>query len=165
MPVLYDAPGRHRHITVIEDTTTRYLLLDGEEEGAMALASEEPVFDYLWFHRASVLAAGPVRRALVLGAGAFTAARCLALDYPAARVDVVDAEPELGPVGRQFFRLDRPEFAGVVFHGTPAEDFLRGAGPAYDFIFDDVFDGFHHVPESCRDADYYRCLHDRLEVG
>src|SRR3954469_5103147 len=89
VPVLSDAPGRFRHITVIDDGATRTLLLDGVEEGAMDLASEEPVFEYLWAHKFSHLTARPVRRALVLGAGTFCAAKCLALDHPDAQIDVV----------------------------------------------------------------------------
>src|SRR5689334_8185130 len=118
MPVLYEAPGRQRSLTVTETATTRFLLLVGCEEGAMDLHSEETDSDYLWFHKCSALAEQPLRRALVLGAGTFTAPKCLALDYPEAQFDVVDSEPGLEAIGRKFFRLDRPEFARIAFHGS-----------------------------------------------
>ena len=69
MPVLHDAAGGTRWITVTQENGTRYLYLDGCEEGAMALDSEAPVFHYLWFHKLSHLIGLPLRRALVLGAG------------------------------------------------------------------------------------------------
>lgn len=158
MPVLYDAPGRHCQVTVTEENGLRRLWLDGCEEGAMDLASETPVFHYLHFHRASALVGRPVRRALVLGAGAFTAAKCLALDHAAAAIDAVDVEPSLEEVGRRFFRLDGPAFARVRFHGLAAEDFLKAPGEPYDFVFDDLFDGFQHVPDAGRGPGHFARL-------
>ena len=128
MDVLHDAPGGTCRVTVLESETTRFLELDGCEEGAMDLRSEEPVFHYLWFHRLSVLA-GRVRRALVLGAGAFTATKCLALNHPDADVDAVDVEPTLGEIGRRFFRLDRPEFESVIACGATTRSQRRSPTP------------------------------------
>jgi spermidine synthase len=162
---LYDAPGRRRWVTVTEDDAARYLLLDGCEEGAMALAGECPVFHYLWFFKATGLCRGEVRRALVLGAGAFTAAKCLALDHPAASVDAVDEEPDLEAVARGYFRLGEPGFAGVRFHGVPAEEFLLEQRPGFDFLFDDLFDGFQHVPRAGRCAEHVRRLRAALAQG
>jgi spermidine synthase len=160
---LYDAAGKTCWITVTEEHSTRTLLLDGCEEGAMNLQSEEPVFAYLWFHKCSHLAGSPIKKALVLGAGAFTAAKCLALDHPQADIDVVDLEPDLLEVARQFFRMDRPEFSRIYFHGMPAENFLRAALPSsYDFIFDDLFDGFQHVPDEALSADHLQQLHSSI---
>jgi hypothetical protein len=165
MPVLHDAPGGQCWITVTEERATRYLYLGGCEEGAMALGSEEPVFHYLWFHKLSVLALRPLRRILVLGAGAFTAPKCLALDYPHAAIDAVDVEPELAALGRRFFRMDRPAFARVAFHGVPAERFLAAGPGPYGFVFDDLFDGLHHVPVSERGLTHARRLRSVLEPG
>lgn len=164
MIVLHNAPGACCWITVTESASTRYLELDGCEEGAMDLSSEDPVFHYLWFHRASRLAER-VDRALVLGAGAFTAAKCLALDHPRAGIDAVDVESELEPVARQFFRLDNPEFARITFHGVAAEAFLASQPGPYDFILDDLFDGFQHVPQTSRVPEHFRQLRAALKPG
>jgi spermidine synthase len=151
MATLYHAAGKTCWITVTQEFSTRSLLLDGCEEGAMRLDSEEPVFAYFWFHKCSHLAAAPVRKALVLGAGAGTTAKCLALDYPQAKIDAVDLEPDLEMIGRKFFRLDQTEYARIHFHGMRAEQFLQAVPPgSCDFIFDDLFDGFQHVPDSAR---------------
>lgn len=162
MQVLHDDAGQQCWITVHESGDTRTLQLDGCEEGAMRLASEDPVFHYLWFHKCSRLVQAPVQRALVLGAGAFTAAKCLALDYPDAKVDAVDAEPELETVARRFFRLDQPEFANIRFHGMTAEQFLASASERYDFVFDDLFDGFQHVPWRSRSREHFQQLKNVL---
>jgi spermidine synthase len=165
MAVLHDAPGRQRRITVTEREGTRYLHLDGCEEGAMAVGSDDPVFQYLWLHKVSSLADGPVRRILVLGAGAFAAPKCLARDYPDADVDAVDIEPDLEPLGRKFFELDRPEFAHIRFRGMPADDFLAAGPPAYEVIFDDLFDGFQHVPREGRGEEHMNQLRAALAPG
>lgn len=164
MKTLYDAAGKTCWITVEDSEAIRYLLLDGCEEGAMALADDAPVFQYLWFHKGSHLAAGR-RRFLVLGTGSFTAAKCLALDHVDAAVDTVDIEPDLGPVGRRFFGTDRPEFRRVAFHGVAAEEFLRAAHTPYDFVFDDQFDGFEHVPQSSRAVGHFAQLRRVLAAG
>jgi spermidine synthase len=158
MRILHDAPGRHRWITVGEDNGIRYLLLNGCEEGAMGVQVDEPVFQYLWFHKCSCLGDRPPRRVLVLGAGAFSAPRFLARDHSEADIDVVDLEPELGPVAMRYFRLGRREYSRIRFHGMPAEQFLAEERDSYDFIFDDLFDGFQHVPEAQRSIDHLRGL-------
>ena len=117
--------------------------------------SENPVFLYLWFHHCSLLAARP-RRLLVLGAGAFTAPKCLALDHPDADIDAVDIEPELGPIAREYFRLGEPTFQRIQFHGMASEAFLQAAKPPYDFVFDDLFDGFQHVPDASRTREHFQ---------
>ena len=54
-------------------------------------------------------------------------------------------------IARKFFHLYKPEFARIHFHGLSAEDFLKAVPPgSYDFIFDDLFDGFQHLPDSAR---------------
>ncbi|HEV3203949.1 MAG TPA: hypothetical protein VGY77_06190 [Gemmataceae bacterium] len=165
MPVLYDAAGSHCWITVTENNGVRYLQLSGCEEGAMDVHSEKPVFHYLWFHKCSFLAKAQVRRGLILGAGAFTAPKALAIDHPGAMVDAVDIEPQLDSIARSFFRLDLPAYAGIQFHGLPAEQFLSAHRLPYDFIFDDLFDGFQHVPHLGRGADHVRRCHANLAEG
>ncbi len=158
-------PAELRWITVTQENGTRYLYLDGCEEGAMALDSEAPVFHYLWFHKLSHLIGLPLRRALVLGAGAFTAAKCLAIDYPDAVIDAVDEEPELEAIARRFFRLDQPQFGRIRFHPVPAEEFLAGPAGPYEFIFDDLFDGDQHVPIAGRGEDHVARLRSVLANG
>lgn len=155
MQVLHDAAGKQCWITVRESANTRTLELDGCEEGAMRLDSEKPVFHYLWFHKCTRLLRRRPQNLLVLGAGAFTAPKCLALDQPSAHVDAVDIESELEPVARRFFRLDQPEFSNICFHGVPADEFLAKPPRRYDFIFDDLFDGFEHVPCAARTAEHF----------
>jgi len=163
MATIYDAAGKTCWITVTEEHSTRTLLLDGCEEGAMNLYSEEPIFAYLWFHKCSHLAESSIRKALVLGVGAFTAAKCLAMDYPNADIDAVDLEPDLEIVAHKFFRMDKPGFSRIRFHGMPAEEFLKTArSEAYNFIFDDLFDGFQHVPDEALSPDHLRQLRSGL---
>lgn len=164
MQVLHNAPGRKRWISVRESETTRYLELDGCEQGAMLLDSESPVFYYLWFYKCGDLAARK-DRLLILGAGAFTSAKCFALDYPEAAIDVIEEEPDLEEVGRRFFHLDQPAFQRIAFQGRTAEEFLATASQTYDVVFDDLFDGFQHVPERCRTHDHFWHLRNRLAAG
>jgi len=164
MKVLHEARGKTCWITIQEDEAARYLHLDGCEEGAMWLASEAPLFHYLWFHTLSRCVENP-RRLLVLGAGAFTAAKCLAIAHPDADVDAVDVEPDLGPLARKWFRLDEPRFERVRFHGVAVERFWLTRPAPYDFILDDMFDGFQHVPITSTGQDHFAMLRQQLTDG
>lgn len=126
--------------------------------------SDYPVFQYLWFHHCSRLTAQP-RRLLVLGAGAFTAPKCLALSNPNATIDAVDIEPDLHAIGRRYFRLGEPAFGGIRFHGLAAAEFLRRAEAPYDFVFDDLFDGFQHIPDEARTRDHVALIRRLLGDG
>ena len=83
-----------------------------------------------------------------LGTGSFTASKNLAFDHPDAHIDTVDSEPQLEEIARKFFRLEGASFARIVFHGQSAEEYLASSPQPCDFIFDDIFDGFQHVPLS-----------------
>jgi spermidine synthase len=159
MPVLYDAAGQNCWITVTEEAGNRSLYLNECEEGAMSLETEAPVFDYLWFYKCAHLLESPLRRALILGAGPFTSSKCLALDFPQAEMDAVDVEADLEAIARKFFRLDQPAFTGIHFYPTLAEQFLLAvSAETYDFMFDDLFDGFLHVPVATRTPAYLQSL-------
>jgi spermidine synthase len=163
MTILHDRSGHGVRITVTEEQGVRYLYLDGCEEGAMALESEAPIFNYLWFAKCSRLALRPPHRILILGAGAFTAAKCLALDHPRAAIDVVDIEPELESIGRLWFRLDDVRYERLHFHGTAAELFLAKPAITYGYVFDDLFDGYQHVPLAGRGTEHVQRLASAID--
>lgn len=163
--ILHDAPGVRRWITITEDARMRYLLLDGCEQGAMYLDSDSPVFHYLWFHKCSHLTESPMRRGLVLGAGAFTAAKCLALDHADSSIVAVDEEAALEELGRRHFRLNERSFSRIAFAARSAEQFLAEASASYDFVFDDLFDGFQHVPIVGRSSAHVARLRAALSPG
>src|SRR5262249_24505089 len=164
MSTLLERVGTSCRITVTEEGGVRYLYLDGCEEGAMFVDSEDPVFNYLWFHKTSHLAR-PVRRALVLGAGAFTAAKCLAIDHSDVAIDVVDREPELLSVGRQFFHVDEPRYGRLTFIALPAELSLPPLPASYVFILHALLDGCEPVPEAPRGAAHAARLAELLAEG
>src|SRR5262249_52123437 len=67
--------------------------------------------------------------------------------------------------GRQFFRLEEPLYQNVLFIGEPVETALPRLAASYDFIFDDLFDGFEHVPEATRGAAHAARLAELLADG
>ena len=79
------------------------------------------------------------RRALVLGGGAFSYPRDLLRYSPETMVDVVELDPGVTRVAREYFGLrDDPRL--TIYH-EDGRSFINRDGPAYDTVFLDVFWG------------------------
>jgi len=79
------------------------------------------------------------RRALVLGGGAFSYPRDLLRYSPETLVDVVELDPGVTRVAREYFGLrDDPRLR--IYH-EDGRSFINRDGPVYDAVFLDVFWG------------------------
>src|SRR5262249_7852870 len=61
--------------------------------------------------------------------------------------------------------LEEARYQTVFFIGEPVETALTRLAAPYDFIFDDLFDGFEHVPEAARGAAHAARLAELLARG
>jgi spermidine synthase len=78
-----------------------------------------------------------IRRALCIGGGAVIYPRDLLRASPQTKVDVVELDPGVTRIAREFFALtDDPRLTMVHEDGRV---FLNREGPAYDAVFLDVF--------------------------
>ena len=93
-------------------------------------------------------AAGRGVRVMVMGGGGYSLPKYLAAFVPAARTDVVEVDPAITAIAREFFFLDEClEKTGAQkdgrFHlvNDDAWAFLRAATEPYDVIVNDAFSG------------------------
>lgn len=105
-------------------------------------------------------AAGWPRRALLIGLGAGSLAKFVYRHFPDCRITVVEINPQVEFVARQYFNLpDDPRRLAVVI-ADGAEYVLQG-GPEYDLILNDGFD-----PDACSGAldtaPFYQACRARL---
>ena len=87
-------------------------------------------------------------RVLVMGGGGYSLPKYLAAYVPAARVDVVEIDPAITQIAREFFFLDEClEKTGAEKDGRlrlvndDAWAFVRAASEPYDVIVNDAFSG------------------------
>ncbi len=93
-------------------------------------------------------AAGRGVRVMVMGGGGYSLPKYLAAYVPAARTDVVEVDPAITAIAREFFFLDEClEKTGAVKNGRlrlvndDAWAFVRAAAEPYDVIANDAFSG------------------------
>jgi len=73
-------------------------------------------------------------RVLILGGGAFTLPDYLARNFPKARIDVVEIDPELFDIAQRYFGVE--DHANMHIYAEDARSFVNrgGDGKLYDFV-------------------------------
>ncbi|HEY6736835.1 MAG TPA: fused MFS/spermidine synthase [Candidatus Saccharimonadia bacterium] len=108
-----------------------------------AIAPAEPnrlVFPYTQ-KIASLAAAAPApQRILILGGGAFTLPEYLGRTYPRAAVDVVEIDPQLPTIARQYF--DYQQQPRTTVYATDARAFLERPHQPYDLVIIDTYSDY-----------------------
>ena len=128
----------------------------GTQSGIYTNGSTGLVFDYTR-QMAQVVADAPRKDSmLILGGGAFTLPAHLADKYGKSQIDVVEIDPELTTIAKQYFGYyDRPN---IAIHNQDARAFLNTNTQRYDLILVDVYSDTS-IPFAVTTAEYA----DRLE--
>lgn len=109
----------------------------GYQSGVYAGGRADLVFDYTR-KIAEVVAALPARQSiLVLGGGAFSLPQYFAERYPSASIDVVEVDPELEAIAKQYFGYQDVPNMHVI--NQDARAFLNQNQQRYDVVVVDVF--------------------------
>jgi spermidine synthase len=152
-------------LRVEEDRSRAERLLCDREcafvQGALSLA--DPSSLVLAYTRSALVSLAfldlPPARVLFLGLGTGSMPRFLAERYPAARIDVVEIDPEVPPLAERFFGF-KPG-AGLRVVVADAADFVRGEHAPYDLIVLDACFGPDPPPQLATPA-FFRAVRDRL---
>lgn len=163
--LLFEKYSFYHRIRVMEELTDkgaqRTLYLDSTVEGAQFQDSDDfPVF-YQNYWRLAEVFCPELESAAFLGGGAFAMPQALSRQYPNARVDVAEIDPEVIEVGRQFFKLD--DYPRVNAVPIDARRFLRTGSEKYDFIFGDAYNGPLHIPAHLVTAEFFEIVKAHLE--
>ena len=106
-----------------------------------------------WYTRRMVettIAAKP-RTALLLGGGAFTMAEYMARQLPNAQIDVVEIDPGLENISRQYFGYQSLPNVKLIFND--ARTYIQHTDRRYDVVLIDVYNG-GEIPYSLLTAEY-----------
>jgi len=164
---LYRADGVYQQIRVLDiewnDRPARLLELDGATASVIDRESGENLLEYAQYSRLLDLYVPQPRRALVLGAGAYSVPRELVQRYPDIEVDVVEIESRLRGVAERYFRLTAD--SRITDHFVDARRFLHESSRRYDLIFGDAFSSLNNAPPHLTTREFLTLARERLAPG
>ena len=161
--VVYQSQSLYHHIYVVDQGDVRVLRFDNAPQSGMYLGrpfdSAYPYPDYL--HLA--LALNPeIEDVLVIGLGAGLAPKRFARDYPDMTVDVVEIDPEVVKVAREYFGFPGDE--KVKVHVMDGRVYLRDTAKKYDLIMVDAYYA-DSIPFHLTTTEFYEVVKQRLKPG
>lgn len=122
----------------------KIMMLNNESNSAMNLDNDDLVFKYTKFYRLGEHFNPHFKNSLMLGGGAYSWPKYYLKNYPEAKIDVVEIDPSLTEISRQYFRLaNDPRLA---IHHADARIFLNETNNKYDIIFGDAFKSMYSIP-------------------
>jgi spermidine synthase len=157
--VIYDKPSKYNEIIVTEDDAG-LRVLRFEHRGARQSIARPGDPTYLGFAYTHVAFSGlalasEVQRILIVGLGGGTMPKFLHHYYPNATIDVVDIDPDVVRVAKEYF--DFREDARVHAHVGDGRRFVESVKTPYDVVFLDAF-GTHNVPPSLTTLEFLRAV-------
>jgi spermidine synthase len=164
---LYDKDGTYERIIIfdgkLDGRPTRFLQLDRGSSGAMFLDSGDAadlVYDYTKYYRLYMAFGLDVRRALVIGGGAYSIPKALLKDLPEATVDVAEIEPRLEELAKKYFELkENPRLQTYQLDGRRL---LVETKSKYDFIFSDVYYSLFSIPAHFTTQEFFTLAREKL---
>ncbi len=132
-------------------------------QSAMYLDDGSPVFEYIpFYHLIRHFKPAHVHSLMIGGAG-YTYPREYLSTYPWARMDVVEIDPQMTELARQYFRLeDDPRL--TIFHEDGRTFLNRAPANTYDAVMVDAFGSLFSIPHQLTTVEavreMYRVLRD-----
>ncbi len=138
----------------------RFMRQNFNASSAVYLDTGEPVFAYTRYYALAEALHPDLRKALVIGAGAYTIPQLLLGSSPQAVTDVVDIEPSLRDIAREYFGVaDDPRIRTFTADGRR---FLQGSGTQYDLIFSDAYQSLYSIPSHLATLEFFRAGSESL---
>ena len=97
---------------------------------------------------------------LILGLGIGTMPRVFSEIATDAHIDVIDINPHLNGINKEYFDFDINNYENISFHLIDAFEFVKNAGvynKQYDLIINDVFDS-SYIPQEFLTDNYMQSL-------
>jgi len=163
---VYSHDGIYEKIVIRDGTylgkPTRFLYQDRSASGAIHLDSDEMVYGYSKYFALHEVFVPEVKRALVIGGGAYTMPKALLQDLPQADIDVSEIEPSLVDLSEQYFKLPKnePRLHHFIEDGRRH---LRDTPEMYDFIFGDAYHSLYSVPTHLTTKEFFETVYDKLQ--
>jgi spermidine synthase len=143
--------------------TVKYMRINNESSSAMFPESDELVFPYLKYYRLAEHFTPGFKTALILGGAAYSYPKYFLGKYPDATIDVVEIDPELTRLAKEYFRLkDDPRMK--IYH-EDGRTFLNRELKKYDVILGDTYKSLYTIPWQLTTEEAARKTYDMLNDG
>jgi spermidine synthase len=157
--VLYEKPSAYNNIIVTEDDSG-LRVLRFEHSGARQTIAKPGDPTYLGFAYTRVAFIGLAlsedpRRIMIVGLGGGTMPMFLRHYYPSATIDVVDIDPDVVHVAKEYFGFR--EDASLRAHVGDGRKFVESVKEPYDVVFLDAF-GTRNVPPHLTTVEFMRAV-------
>jgi spermidine synthase len=138
--VIYMKDTPYHHLVVMDNSLTdvRTLLLDNNFHGAMDLKDPDRiVYKYMGYFHLAFLINPEIKDVLFVGGGSYFGPKKFLKDYSWITVDVVEIDPEVTLVAKEYFGLI--EDPRLNIYSQDGRIFLTQSGKTYDLIVMDAY--------------------------
>jgi spermidine synthase len=152
LDLVHSERSLYRQVLVYEDEGTRYLCFTrncaiGRQSALELQHPDKLVFDYAHMMMGALFMGPPPTNILIIGLGGGSLPRALATALPTAHIDVVEIDPAVVRVARQYFSfVPGPTTKIIEEDGRAYVKRAMRAGQHYDLIMLDAYD-HEYIPE------------------
>ncbi len=162
---------QYSHVQIYEDKYWKdqrdilRLVRNTNKSSAMYIDTEENelVFQYTKFYDLVEHFVPNFKETLLIGGGAYSYPKHFLEKFPDANIDVVEIDPELFELAKEYFNLEPNEhFQNFAEDGRT---YLNRNTKKYDAIFLDAFGGYHGIPAHLTTIETVELIYDSLNEG
>ncbi|MFA6437001.1 MAG: fused MFS/spermidine synthase [Candidatus Paceibacterota bacterium] len=163
---LVEKDSAYNHIEIYdtrnkEDRPIRILRMGSDFHSAMYLdQSDELVFEYTKFYRLGDFFYSNIKKALMIGGGAYSVPKDFLKRHSQGEIDVVEIDPEVTKLAKTYFDLKEDERLRV-FH-EDGRIYLNNNQEKYDVIYNDAFSSTYAIPHQLTTKEVVEKMHNAL---
>ncbi len=160
--IIYQKDTLYHRLIVQDDAIsgTRTLLLDNHFHSAMDLRDPDRiVFQYTKYFHLGLAFSPEIRTVLFIGGGGFSGPKQFLRDYPDMNVDVVEVDPEVIRVAKEYFRV--PDDPRLRIFAEDGRTFLSKSDRIYDLIILDAY-AKSYVPFHLMTREFHELAYSRM---
>jgi spermidine synthase len=146
--------------TKINNREAKVLLRDDKLHSAKYLNSDELVFNYTKHYNLALELLPKSQQVLMIGGGAYSYPQYLLSNYPNLNVDVVEIDPKLTALAKQYFGLKNNDNLNI-YHND-ARIYINNNEKKYDIIFGDAFSSHYSVPHHLTTLEFNKKVYNSL---
>ncbi len=162
---LIDLDTEYSRVQIYEATHTeserRYRAIATDPylaQSAIYLDDGSPVFEYVKFYGLTDHFKPESQRVLMIGGAGYTVPREFLSDHPSTQMDVVEIDPQMTGLARQYFGLkDDPRLN--IYHADGRVFLNQAPSDSYDAVFIDAFGSLFSIPFQLTTLEAVRHIH------
>ncbi len=166
-PFVFEGDSAYNHIIVKDtidennnDAEVRILYLATESHSGIYKNLNELYASYHRFYRLDNLFKPKIEKALTLGGGAYVAPRDFLQRFPKALMTVVEIDPKVTEVARQYFQLKTDP--RLKIDHEDGRIFLNNNQEKFDVIYVDAFSSYYSIPFQLTTKEATEKIYDSL---